>query len=50
MAPAYSRVLRQIEGVVQRVVYGKLRFDFQRVRGDREAVSEGLAQGPLHCG
>jgi len=32
-APAYSRALQRIKGVVQRVVQGKLRSDFQRVRG-----------------
>ena len=32
MAPVYPRVLRQINGVVQRVVRGKLGFDFQTVR------------------
>ena len=31
-AQAYSRVLRRIKGVFQRVVHGKLRSDFQRVR------------------
>src|SRR6218665_475707 len=30
--PAYSRALRRIKGVFQRVVHGKLRSDFQRVR------------------
>ena len=35
-ASAYSRTLRRIKGVVQRVVHGKL--DFQMVRGDRVAV------------
>lgn len=33
-APAYSQALRQIKRVVQWVVHGKLRFDFQRVRED----------------
>jgi len=41
-APAYSRALRRIKGVVQRVVHGKLRSDLQRVRGDRVAVKVGV--------
>ena len=42
-APAYSRALRKIKEVVQRVVHGKLRFDFERVRGDSVAVKVGVA-------
>jgi len=38
-APAYSRAVRRIKGVVQRVVRGKLRYAFKRVRGDRVAVN-----------
>ena len=34
-APAYSRVLRQIRGVVHRIVHGRLRAGCQRVRGSR---------------
>jgi len=41
-APAYSRALRRIEGVVQRLVHGKRRFDFQRIRGDKVAVKVGV--------
>ena len=37
-APAYLLGLRQIKGVVQRVVHGEFRSDFQRVRG---AISKG---------
>ena len=44
-APAYSRTLRRIKGVVQRVVHGKLRSNFQGVRGDRVAVKVGVVQG-----
>ena len=33
-APAYSRVLRRINRVFQRVAHGKLKSDLQRVRGD----------------
>ena|SRR6218665_1737491 len=33
-APAYSWALRRMKGAAQRVVQGKLRPDFQRVRGD----------------
>ena len=40
--PAYSKSLRQIKRVVQRVVHGKLRSDFQRVRRDRVAVKVGV--------
>ena len=44
-ASAYSRALRRIKGVVQRVVHGKLRSDFQGVRGDRVAVkAEAMAK------
>jgi len=41
-ARAYSRALQRIKGVVQRVVYGKLRSDFQKVRGDRVAAKVGV--------
>jgi len=41
-APAYSRALRRIKGFFQRVVYGKLRSDFQRVRRGRVAERDGL--------
>jgi len=41
-APAYSRALRRIRGVVQRIIHGRLRYDFQRVRGDRVAVKVGV--------
>jgi len=41
-APAYSRALQRIKGVVQKVAYGKFRSDFQRVRGDRVAVKVGV--------
>ena len=41
-AGTYSRALWYIKGVVQRVVHGKLRSDFQRVRGDRVAVKVGV--------
>jgi len=37
-ASGYSQALRQIKNVVQRVVHGKLRSDFQRVLRDRVAV------------
>src|SRR6218665_93218 len=37
-AQTYSQVLRQIKGVVQKVVHSKLRSDFYCVRGDRVAV------------
>ena len=36
-APAYSRELKPINWVVQRVVHGKPRSDLQEVRGDRIA-------------
>ena len=42
-AKAYSRALRQIKGVVQSVVHGKITSDFERVRGDRVAV-KGVVQ------
>ena len=29
-APAYSRALQRVKGVVEMVVHGKLRFDFQK--------------------
>ena len=38
----YSRALRQIKLVVQRIVCGKLRSGFQRVRGNRVAVKVGV--------
>ena len=41
-APTYSQALRQIKWLVQRVVHSKLRYDFQRVRGDRVAVKVGV--------
>ena len=41
-APAYSRALRQIRGVVQRIVHGRLRSGFQRVRGGRLGVKAGV--------
>ena len=41
-APSYSRALRRIKGLDQRVVRDKLRSDFQRVRGDRVTVMVGL--------
>jgi len=41
-APGYSRTLRRIKGFVQRVVHGKLRFEFQRARGDRVAAKVGV--------
>src|SRR6218665_27485 len=41
-APAYSRARRQIKGVVQRIVCGRLRSGCQRVRGGRLAVKEGV--------
>ena len=34
-APSYSRALRQIKGVVQRIVRWRLRSGCQRVRGGR---------------
>jgi len=36
-APAYSRALRQLTEIVQRVVHGKLKWDFQGVRSDRDS-------------
>jgi len=39
---AYSRALQRIKEIFQRVVHGKLRSDFQRVRGDRVAVNVGV--------
>jgi len=41
-APAYSRALRQIRGIVQRIVLGRLRSGFQRVRGGRLTVNAGV--------
>src|SRR6218665_340879 len=38
-APAYSRVLLQITGVVQTIVHCKLSSNCQRVRGDSVAVN-----------
>jgi len=41
-APAYSRALRQIGGIIQRIVCGRLRSGCQRVRwGSRLAVKAG---------
>ena len=37
-ARAYSRALQRIKGVV----HGKLRSDFQKVRGDRVAAKVGV--------
>jgi len=42
-ALAYLRALQRIKGVVQKVVHGKLRSDFQMVRGDITAVKVGVA-------
>ena len=42
-ALAYSRALQRIKGVVQKVVHGKLRSDFQMVSGDITAVKVGIA-------
>src|SRR6218665_1747946 len=44
--PAYSRALRRIKGVFQRVglVWDKLSSDFQRVRRDRVAVKVGVVE------
>src|SRR6218665_2046097 len=41
-APAYSRALRQIRGVFQRIVRGKLRSGCQKVRGGRLGVKAGV--------
>ena len=41
-APAYSRALRQIKGVFQRIVRGKLRSGCQKVRGGRLGVKAGV--------
>src|SRR6218665_629260 len=41
-APAYSRALRQIRGVFQRIVRGRLRSGFQKVRGGRLGVKAGV--------
>ena len=41
-APAYSRALRQIRGVFQRIVRGKLRFGCQKVRRGRLGVKAGV--------
>jgi len=37
-APAYSWALRRMNGAAQTVVQGKLRPDFQSVRGDRVGI------------
>jgi len=34
-ASAYSQALRQIRGFAQRIVYGRFRSGYQRVRGGR---------------
>jgi len=39
MAPAYSRAVHQIRGVVQRLVQERFWSGCQRVKGDRVAVS-----------
>ena len=41
-APAYSRALRQIKGVFQRIVRGKFRSGCQKVRGGRLGVKAGV--------
>ena len=41
-APAYSRALRQIREVFQRIVRGKLRSGCQKVRGGRLAAKTGV--------
>src|SRR6218665_2492148 len=41
-APDYSRALRQIRGVFQRIVRGKLRCGCQKVRGGRLGVKAGV--------
>src|SRR6218665_627929 len=41
-APAYSRALRQIRGIFQRIVRGKLRSGCQEVRGGRLGVKTGV--------
>ena len=41
-APAYSQAMRRIKGVVQREARGKLKSNFQRVRGDRVAVKDSI--------
>ena len=43
-APAYARALRRIKGVVKRVVHGKLRSDFQWVRGGIVVVKMGVSR------
>ena len=40
-APAYSRTLRQIRGIVQRLVQVKFGSDSQMVIGDRVAIYGG---------
>src|SRR6218665_1651018 len=40
--PAYSRAMRRIKAVFQRVGHGKTMSDFQRVRGDRVAGKVGV--------
>src|SRR6218665_4044313 len=44
-APSYSQALRQIKGVVQRIVRWRLRSGCQRVRGGRLDVKADL----VHC-
>jgi len=41
-APSYSRALRQIRGVVQRVVCGEAQVRLQGVRGGRLGVKAGV--------
>ena len=41
-APSYSRVLRQIRRVVQRIVLGRLRSDCQRGKGGGLGVKAGV--------
>ena len=43
-APAYSRALRQIRGVVQSIVNGSVRSGWQWVRGGRLTVRVGVVQ------
>jgi|SRR6218665_1622799 len=45
IAPAYSRALLKIRGVVQSVVRSRFRSGFQRVRGDRVAVKADVVWG-----
>jgi len=41
-APAYSQVLNQIRGVVQRIVHGRLRSGCQRAREGRPGAKVGV--------